>query len=91
MSLLSRLGVTTPEIAKVDAGAPLVVASEYAVLLEAHPGFCHLTDSQLVNEVRGIPGMVTGNGAFILPILNSKGKVNRAMAIAVLMGTKEIL
>ncbi len=90
MSLLSRLGVGIPE-AKVDAGAPVAVSGEYAVLLIAHPGFSHLSDAQLAAEVRSIPGMVTGNGSFILPILNSKGKVNRAMAIAVLMGTKEIL
>lgn len=88
-ALLIRAGIGAAREVSVDGAVK--VAPEYAVLLNAHPMFKGLTDTELLKAVRSVPGMVSKNtGVLVLPVY-ANGKVNRAMAIAVLMRTDQLL
>jgi len=67
------------------------IKDECVHLLLAHPNFRNKSDMQLLIAVRAVPGMVSRKtDMLVLPVCNTKGVVNRAMAIAVLLGTKQV-
>ena len=72
--------------------APVAVDSSCENTLRVHPSYRFKSDYELLVAVRAVPGMVSRKtGMLVLPVCNEKGEVNRAMAVAVLLGTRQVL
>lgn len=80
---------------QLTSDSPVSISGVQRKVLESHPKYKIMTDAQLLAEVRReVPGIVSRKtNQFVLPVIsivNGETKINRAVAIAVLVGTLDL-